>query len=591
MKFDLIISGGMVVDGTGASRQRTDIGIANGVISAIGDLSSASASNTIDASGQIVAPGVIDLHTHYDAQLHWDPYCTSSCWHGTTTVLTGNCGFGYSPCHPDQQDRYMSMMENTEQVPFTVQKTALTWDWETFPEWMAHLKKLPKGVNVGAYLPMNPLLVYVMGADVKTRPADEAERTRMRELMNEALDAGASGFAFSLLGSGNGHVDHDGTPVPTDIMDPEEAYNLAQVLRDRQEGIIQVLVEGRQVCNREVGQKLAEISRRPIIYNAITAFDAPPDSSPEVLAIADRWQESIAWSEELEKEGLEVYLQAVTVRGWVELKIEDATIFNSVPVLSEIHQCSSVEELTTLISDPEYRQRAHEAYQPEHNVTAGGGFPAMVVGNAHGSEEYTPFEGQRVGDIAKALDKPELDVFFDILLATEMQVDFRLNEATSRDPNKIETLARHRRVIPGTSDGGAHVKMFQFGNYSTDLINLLVREEGRMTLEEVHSALSWRPARAARLHKRGALLEEYAADIIVYDYDKLTHATTYEVRNDLPNEDWRRVLPAEGMSYVLVNGEVICDHGELTNKHPGRLISTTSIDPESLGQSGPAGSS
>src|ERR1700722_12876411 len=215
VEFDILIKNGTVVDGTGAPRVVADIGIKGGVIARLGsDIAAGKSDRVIDAEGRIVAPGTIDAHTHYDAQIHWDPYCTNSGWHGVTTNVVGNCGFGFAPCAPGSRDRHMRMMENTEQVPLGAMRKSLGWDWETFPQWIEHLKSVRKGVNIASYLPVNPLLIYVMGVDAaKSRPATQSERRTMKDMLNRAMDAGALGFGFSYQGLHNTHVDYDGTPM------------------------------------------------------------------------------------------------------------------------------------------------------------------------------------------------------------------------------------------------------------------------------------------------------------------------------------------------------------------------------------------
>ena len=572
MKFDVLIRGGTVIDGTGAPRRVTDIGISGGVIARIGDLAGDTAERVIEAAGLHVAPGVIDVHTHFDAPLHWDPYATSSSWHGTTSVVMGNCGFGYAPCRPEHRDRYMWMMVNTEQVPYEAQRRAINWEWETFPEWMDHLRRMPKGINAAMYLPMNALLVYVKGDEVKSRPTTDAERARMRDLLNEAMDAGASGFSFSLLGNGNGHVDYDGTPVPTDVMDPEDAYNLARVLRDRGEGVIQTLVQLRMESRPEISENLARISGRPIVHNVLIVYDASANPSEAELRLANQWKDTLDWADRMERQGLNIFVQAVSFRGWAEFKIEEMTLFNSVPVFEEFSHCRTTEARMALATDPEWRERARNAYRYEYFMTTGGGFEKYILSDVHGDPEYAKYVGRTVGQIAEARGRNLVDTFFEILVATKMQVDFKLAEAQSQDGEKLEKVLRHPRVLPGTSDGGAHVKTFVGGHYSTDILNWMVKEEGRMTVEEVHSALSYRPARAFGLDGRGALLEGYAADLFIYDFDKIGFERSYVVANDLPGGDWRRTVPAVGVTHVMVNGEVIIQGGQTTGALPGQIL-------------------
>jgi N-acyl-D-aspartate/D-glutamate deacylase len=576
MTFDLIIKGGLVVDGTLFPRRIADVGVRDGRISKIGQLENAATTSTINATGMIVAPGVIDIHTHYDAQIQWDPYCTSSCWHGITTVAMGNCGFGYAPCHPSDRDRYMGMMVNSEQVPLAAQKAGLTWSGESFPSWLDHLRSIPKGLNVGQLVPLNALLVYVLGDRAKERPATAAERAKMRELFHQAMDAGASGFSFCFMGRGNGHVDYDGSPVPTDLMDPEEAYNLARVLRERDEGVIEALTEGREVCNRHVSEELARISRRPIIHNVCIPYDAPTGAmaTPEATAIAERWRETIAWAEEREIEGLNIFVQCLSFRPFNEIKVEDSTLFMSVPVLEEFQNATSTRKLE-MIRDPQYRLRANDAYKPEHFVAIGGGVEKYTLSSAKGANYFTKFEGQLLGDIGSTLKRTPLDTFFDILDATELQADFRVGQVVTRSAQKVEQMLRSRRALAGVSDGGAHVKMFVGAIWPTDMLTWLCREEKRFTLEEMHYLLSYKSARAFGMDRRGALIEDYWADIMIYDLDHLGYDTSYEVVHDLPGGEWRRIARARGVKNVIVNGKVAVHDGIVTDAFSGTYYNNT----------------
>ena len=579
MKYDLIVRNGTVVDGTGYARRVADVAVSGGVVQKIGGLENARGAREIDASGLIVAPGVVDVHTHFDAQLHWDPYCTGSSWHGTTTVVMGNCGFGYAPCHVEDRDRVMRMMVNSEQVPYASQKAGIHWDWVTFPEWMDHLRRVPKGLNMGMLLPLNPLLVYVMGDGAGKRSATPAERQQMRNILNEAMDAGAAGFGFSHLGNGNGHVDHDGSPVPTDLMDPEEVYNLARVLRERGEGVIQSNVQLRQEVRREISENVARISGRPVIHNVIQIFDEPKGeyATPAAIALANRWRDTIAWVDQMQDEGLNIFLQSVSFRGFIEIKIEDSTLFMNIPVLEEFQLAPTREAKTALLGDPDFRQRARDAYRPELFMTIGGGPDRYILSSAKGSKKYAPHEGKRIGEIAALADSREIDILFDILLETDMDADFMLPDVSSFDAGKIVEMVRHPRVIAGTADGGAHVKMMAFNFWSTDMIKWLVRDEKRLTLEEIHNILSYRPARAFELKGRGAIMEGYAADLMIYDLAELGYRDRYVTVADLPGGEWRRTAPALGMKFVLVNGEVIMTDGQASGAFPGEVVTNHAL--------------
>jgi N-acyl-D-amino-acid deacylase len=566
VSYDLVISGGTIIDGTGAPRLFGDIGVRNGIIECIsGDLSTAKAEDRINAEGKIVAPGVIDSHTHYDAQINWDPYCTNSSWHGCTTAVVGNCGFGFSPCKPEARDQYMLMMENTEQVPIGAMRHALGWDWESYPEWKRHMRCLPKGINIASYLPLNSLMMYVMGYEnAKKRGANRTERQVMRDLLNEAMDAGAIGFGFSYLNQLNTHKDCDGTAMPTDEMAIEDAYMLAEVLKERDQGCIQCLCElPNGVANRHVAEELARISNRPVLHNAVLAINELPDYHKGILG----------WLDDAEDRSLNIYTMALMYRFWNEFNTDDWDQWQAIPLFKAFTFAGSAVDKARLAADPEFLARARAEYDPMQLVPVGGPLESYLLQDAKTASDYQKFEGRRVGQIATELGRPVTDVFFEIVARSGTTADFRAADTSSLNVDFGEEVLRHKRVIPGTSDGGAHVKFYSGGQYSTDNIMQFVREEQRMTLEEMHYKQSGLPARILGFNKRGTLQEGHAADIYVYDLDELGFdRSRLEVVHDLPDGDWRRVCRAEGIESVIVNGEPIFTRGECTSALPGRMI-------------------
>src|SRR6266568_3919356 len=269
-EFDVVIRGGTIVDGTRAPRYAGDIGIRNGQIARIdrtGRLSSSDAKKTLDAHGLIVAPGFVDLHTHYDAQINWDPYCTLSGWHGVTSIVVGNCGFGFAPVKPELRDRAMLTMSRVEAIPFESMKAGMKWDWVTFPDWLNFLDRTPKGLNVLSYVPLAPIMIWVMGLDAaKSRPATDTERAEMCRILSEALDVGGCGFSAQRLGNGFVSVqrDYDGTPMVTDTMADEDVLAFAEVLAKRKEGFIQLTQASPDFkADMVFYDRLADVSRRP----------------------------------------------------------------------------------------------------------------------------------------------------------------------------------------------------------------------------------------------------------------------------------------------------------------------------------------
>lgn len=563
--YDLVISNGLVVDGTGKDRFYADIAIRNGLIEKIGKFTHAEAKETLDATGFIVAPGVIDPHTHYDATIHWDPYCTNSALHGTTTVVVGNCGFGFSPCRPEHRERYMKMMETTEQVPLSAMQAAIPWAWESFPQWMEYMRGSRKGINMASFMPLNSLLIYVMGVEAaKSRRANTEEMVQMKALLNEAMDCGAIGFALSHLEGFNSHVDADGSPMPTDTMFIEDAYELASVLKERGEGAIQCLCDlPAGIDNREVAENLARITNRPILHNVIVAFDAKPDYHKDRLA----------WLEKVRAEGLNIYSQALCLRAWNQFNCDDWNAWNSTPIFREFSTKPSKEEKLNLLRDPDYRQRLREQYQPLEMYAAGGPLETYTLADVAGHKELEQWVGKTVGEIADAQDKHVTDAFMDINIATGLEADFMAIASTSTDPDKVSELMASPFVMAGTSDGGAHIKFFTGGQFSTDMLTWLVRDEGRFTLEYMHKKMSAFPAQVIGLTDRGTLEVGKAADIIVYDYEAFGYELNrYTKVNDLPDGSWRRECEPTGMQAVFVNGECIMKNNQSTGTAPGRML-------------------
>lgn len=564
--YDLIIKQGTVIDGTGAERRVADIAVLDGVIAGIGDFSRETAAQVIDAEGSIVAPGVIDTHTHYDASVHWDPYCTNSALHGTTSVVVGNCGFGFAPCKPEHRERYMQMMETTEQVPLSAQKAALSWEWETFPSWMAFMRAKPLGINMASYLPLNALMIYVMGLEAaKSRRATEEEMAEMKRLLNEAMDCGAIGFAFSHLEETNSHVDYDGTPMPSDVMSAEDAYELATVLKERDQGVIQCLCDiPAGVDNRHVAEVLAQVSGRPVIHNVIAAFELMPELH----------RSRVAWVSECREKGLDLYSMSLCFRAWNQFNADDYNAWNSTPLFREFSTQPDKAAKLAKLADDEYRQRLRDGYVAEEMFAAGGPLESYILVDACDVADYVPFEGKPMAEVTAAMGKHITDAFMDLNLASELEADFVTVQATSNDPDKIVEILDNPAIMAGTSDGGAHVKFYSGGQFSTDLIMWLVKEEGRYTLEQMHHKLSAQPAEAFGFNDRGTLEVGKAADLLIYDYDKFgLQRNRYEKAHDLPDGSWRRECKPQGMEWVVVNGQPIYHNNERLDNLPGGMVS------------------
>ena len=580
-EYDLVVRGGTIVDGTQLPRFKGDIAIKDGRIAKMGRVPALSGKRELDAAGYVVAPGFVDLHTHYDAQIHWDPYCTISGWHGVTSVVLGNCGFGFAPCHEADRERSMLMMTRTEQIPYESMKEGMEWNWVTFPEWLENLKRIPKGVNIVSFMPVSPLMVYVMGLEAaKSRPATPEEQKEMQRLLHEAMDAGASGFSIQRLGENSLQADYDGTPMPTDCMADEDILVLADVLRERGEGFVQITQaqggdparSGGAVRNldHDFIEKLAERAQRPILHNAIVAFDDNPDHH----------KREIAWVRDCNDRGLRVVGQGNNVRTWFSFTLDLWNLYDFSPTWNYATQGEREERIAKL-ADPELRPKLKE----EEPMLASIGENTRpknleIVRVPEGNEELARYVGRNVGEIAEEEGKDPVDVMLDIAVAGNLDVEFRGGDATSTNAEMVAEMMRDPFVMAGISDGGAHTKFFTGGSYTTDLLTWLVRDTKKMTLEEAHFHLSYLPAQVAGFLDRGYLSEGAPADIVVYDLENLKRLPEwdYEVAHDFPANEWRRVQRAEGYKWVMVNGVVTFEDGECTGATPGQLLLNRQVE-------------
>ncbi len=584
MTFDTIITGGRVVDGTGSPAFHADLGILDGRIAAIGKLDHAEARQLIDAEGRIVAPGHVTQHSHYDVALFWDPYCSNSGENGVTTVVNANCGFGLAPVRRADRERIMSMLETTEQIPVSHQRAALPWDWEGFPQYLERIERLRKGVNVLTYLPLNQLLVYVMGVDAaKTRRPTGEEMEAMHGLINEAMDAGAIGISMSVMGAeGNSHLDCDGTPMPTDVIAHDVILDIGRAVARRGEGVIQMLSHIVTYGDRSISERMAEMAKGSgarVMHNSFLPVDALPQ----------RPDEDLAWLQGLRDRGCDVTVSCMVNRGWLESDIRQLDVLaGQLAGVRDICACRSDEELTRLIRDGEFRRRFAQEYAtrgPAH----GAGLEGQTVIDVGGAPELTRFLDRTLGSIAREQGRSAVEVMLDLALGSKLALLLKSGQITATDPRQAVRYMRHAAVVAGGSDGGAHTKSFGMGHYPTDLLIWLVRDEKLLTLEDMHFQLSLKSARSVQIYDRGALVPGYWADILIYGLSDLYFdRRRYDVVHDMPNGDWRRKGRAGGYEYILVNGVVTHRRDTPTGATPGRLarVSSDRRRPRSMAPAG-----
>ena len=558
--YDRVIRGGTVFDGTRVPRYRADIAIKDGVIAEIGRIAPGEAHEVIDAGGLHVAPGFIDLHTHYDAQVFWDPYCTLSGWHGITSAVIGNCGFGFAPVRPEERERAMLSMTRVEAIPLASMKAGMPWDWVSFPEFLDSVERTPKAINLLPYVPVGPLLIWVLGfedAKAGRRPTD-AEHAELCRLLDEAMDAGGCGWsAQRMLPTGPAAVqrDFDGTPMATDVMHDDTCRAFARVLAGRNEGFMQMLlVSGDNRADRAFYEEMAELSGRPMLMNVVQAFDHRPDIHRRVLA----------WLESCRARGIRVIGQGLTTDAGFNFTFEDWNLFDDSQPWCEA-TTGSREERKRKLADPARRQ----ALKDNMPITATGPLPDIVIVGPK-LPKNAPFEDHTLAIAGEKMGKHPVDVMLDMAVEEDLATEF-FAAPPNGDIGHLREIVDNPYVLFGVSDGGAHTKFLTAGRYPTETLCKIVREHEMISPEEAHWRLSALPAMVAGFEGRGVVRKGAPADIVVYDYERLK-VLPAEVTHDLPGGEWRRVQRATGYRCVLVNGEVTIRDDRETGTCSGRLL-------------------
>ena len=571
MSYDLVIRNGTLIDGRRTPRFKTDIGIRDGKIACIGRIDEGGAREEIEAQGLNVAPGIVDLHTHYDSQVYWDPWCAISGQHGVTSVVVGNCGFGFAPVKPDQRERAMLTMARNEAVPLECMQQGMPWDWITYPEFLDSLNRTPKGVNVLSYVGLNPLMVWLTGSveDAKGRPLSKSEKVEGERLLNEAMEAGACGWSAQLLGNQSIQRDYDGTPMVTDLMHKDDLQFFAQALGRTGRGAIQM------IGAPQMADFLAEESGRPVIYNVLAPRNDQHGAPVEAHHVI------IDWLEEANKAGRRIIAQAVTCAIDYQFTLEDWNLFDSSPLWLDL-TLGSVEERMAKMRDEITRSALHAEWEAGDAPLAGGGTEKLEVRLGVSLQDLIlayvtsedaalkKFEGYSVADIAAETGKHPLDVFLDISLACDLKAGWQ-SVPRDIDHRVMSEIANCAYAVPGLSDGGAHTKFLTTATYPTEFLATWVRDHRVMELEEAHWRLSAYSAQAAGLNDRGYLAEGMPADIVIYDLDELELFPSQRVA-DWPGGAWHLDRRAKGWRWTLVNGEVTYKDSVCTRRTPGKLL-------------------
>ena len=567
MMLDLLITGGTVVDGTGARAHAADVGVRDGLIVVVGAPGSIAepAREILDASGLVIAPGFIDIHTHLDAQLLWDPTGSPSLQHGCTTVVCGNCGFSLAPAGPEHADYLTLMLSRVESMPLAALRTAIRWTWTSFEEWLAQFDG-NLAVNAGFLVGHSALRRAVLGDDFDRTELSTDERAAILRLVQESLDAGALGFSTSLSTS---HLDGQSNPVPSRYANDEELLAIADVVRGHDAPVMQITVAGTSTgFDQHEVELLTEISlrsNRPINWNVlmVRADDRP---------YLDR---QLAASTYAEERGARVLALTPPHSNAMRMSFETGALLYAIPGWGDLFKLAVPERIAAL-REQSWRDRLQAAAQaPEAGVIRGRTQWHTLTLRETMSPQHAEWQGRTFGEIAAARNTTAFDAMVDIVIDDDLRTGIEGGpmHVTDADWAMRAELWRDPRVLIGASDAGAHLDMFCGAIYTTSMLGEAVRDRALISLEIAVQLLTDTPARMYGLRNRGRVAEGWIADLTVFDPATIGNLPAVTVA-DLPGGCTRLVAEAVGVPHVIVNGRFALRDGVVTAERAGTTLRT-----------------
>jgi N-acyl-D-amino-acid deacylase len=551
MTADILIKNALVADGTGAPVRREDVGVAGGKIVPPGP-----AKRIIDAEGLVLAPGFIDPHTHYDAQICWDGAITPSSWHGVTTVVMGNCGVGIAPCEPSAREIAMRDLVNVEAIPFEVLDAGITWDWETFPQYMDAAAKRKPALNLAFLAPLTPFRHYVMGEASMERAATAEEASRIKFLLGKAIDAGAFGWSSTLL---NQHMGYGGRPLACRNASREELKAYCNALRERGKGAIEIAMT-KQIGvmdepELELLDFMLEESGRPITF--IAMFDR--DDISEAL------RTSLRKVRPMIQRGARPQTSPLPLTR--EINMRNPFSFAGFPSWKRAFEDKSKEAQAAVYRDVSFRNQFREDLKRPASF---GNWERITVHEVR-SPKLKRYEGKTVAEIAAEWGVDGVDALLDITLEDDLQNEFTMQSFNTRVDRMAEIL-NNKDMLLGLGDGGAHLDMLCDSGYPTYVLGTWVRERKVLSLEEAVRRMTSDPADFFGIKDRGRIAPGMAADVVIFDPATVGSEGRPERRYDLPGGAKRMVMRSRGIEMTLVNGEITWEKGALTGAAAGRVL-------------------
>lgn len=561
MAYDVLIRNGLLVDGTGSPARRADVAVSDGRIAAIGSLAGQAARETLDAEGQVVAPGFIDGHTHMDAQIYWDALGTCSSYHGVTTVVMGNCGFTLAPSRADARELVVRNLERAEDISPAAMAKGIHWGFETFPEYFDVVDRLPKGINYSGYVGHSALRTYVMGERAFTDPATPADLDAMSRELRAGLRAGAMGFTTS---RSNNHQTSDDRPVASRLASWDEVAALVKVAGEFG-GIFEITNEEKsQGTPEEQAEYFGRIEQLALESGATFMYGVGSwRKNPE------GWRSMTGAVDRVNAAGGRFFAQVHSRRFDVILSFTGQLPFDRLPLWSQLRAKPLAEQKQALRDAALVAKLVHEAHHGPY-------------GNAIGAEARKPdFDWvflmedpmgphRCLGALAREQGKDPVALMIELALATDFSQIF-LQAVANEDPAQVLALMRHPKALTTFSDAGAHVSQISDCSISTHLLGHWVRREQKVALEEAVHWLTGRPAEAFGFEKRGNVREGFAADLVVFD-PKTIGPDLPRMEYDLPGGARRLVQKARGIAATIVGGEILLKNGVHTGALPGRLL-------------------
>ena len=555
--FDLIIKNANIIDGTGLPSFTGDIAVEDGIIVNRGnDLGEAK--SIIDAKGLTLAPGFIDSHTHYDAQLTWDPWANPSPKLGVTTIIIGNCGFTIAPCKAEHRDLTMRNLTNVEGMSLDVLREGIVWDFETFPEYLDFIETRGVGPNVAAYVGHSSVRVYVMGEDALTRKATDTEIIKMQTIVKEGMISGGLGFATSTF---EGHNGENGVPMPSRLADDKEMRNLIMAMSSFGRGLF-MLTRGSNTSIENI-RKWMEGSNRPAVVAALLHNPLSDNSTFKVLSDISHATD----------QGIEMWGQVSCRPLSMEFTMESPYLFEGIHSWRPAMECSSLELYEKVLADNNFRGNLVNEIEDNAQVRLfNGDWDKIIVREVY-NQKYQNLEGRSIKDIALDSNVQPLDWLLDHALSDNGMETLFIAMLLNSDEKAVGKLLKHPRANITLSDAGAHLTFFNDAGYGLYMLQKWVRENKIMSIEEAIYNLTGKQADIYRIDQRGRLVPGQYADMILFDPDKVGVSQSYRV-SDLPGGGSRLNIDGHAVKGVWINGERVLKDMNLVNnsKLPGKVI-------------------